>query len=160
MGDFPYFSPTISRAHFRIPPLDFPSCYRPKIQTVRSDYEFQKSRATKQVSPLGNIQRKSYLQQRALAALLNHDGHHQNGNRNDLSDMRPQLPALRKAPQWSSASGAPNCKKTYTEPHTRTLDTMYISQDEAVLALQLLLEGNSIRSTERPDRHELYLQLC
>jgi len=59
-----------------------------------------------------------------------------------------------------SASGAPNCKKTYTEPHTRTLDTMYISQDEAVLALQLLLEGNSIRSTERPDRHELYLQLC
>jgi len=41
------------------------------------------------------------------------------------------------------------CKKTYTEPHTRTLDTMYISQNKAVLALQLLLEGNSIRSTER-----------
>ena len=43
----------------------------------------------------------------------------------------------------------PKCLKTYTEPHTRTLDTMYISEDRAVLALQLLLEGNSIRSTER-----------
>jgi transposase-like protein/IS1 family transposase len=43
----------------------------------------------------------------------------------------------------------PACKKTYTEAHARTLGTMYISEDRAVLALQLLLEGNSIRSTER-----------
>jgi transposase-like protein len=43
----------------------------------------------------------------------------------------------------------PGCKKTYTEAHKRVLETMYISQDKAVLALQLLLEGNSIRSTER-----------
>lgn len=43
----------------------------------------------------------------------------------------------------------PNCKRTYTEPHRRTLDTMYVPQDRAVLALQLLIEGNSIRSTER-----------
>ena len=43
----------------------------------------------------------------------------------------------------------PGCKRTYTEAHSRVLDTMYISQDKAVLALQLLLEGNSIRSTER-----------
>jgi transposase-like protein/IS1 family transposase len=43
----------------------------------------------------------------------------------------------------------PVCKKTYTEPHRRTLDTMYIPQEKAVLALRLLLEGNSIRSTER-----------
>src|SRR5947208_13976091 len=43
----------------------------------------------------------------------------------------------------------PQCKRTYTEAHRRTLDTMYISEDRAVLALQLLLEGNSIRSTER-----------
>ena len=43
----------------------------------------------------------------------------------------------------------PLCRKTYTEVHSRVLDTMYISQDRAVLALQLLLEGNSIRSTER-----------
>src|SRR6266849_1565319 len=43
----------------------------------------------------------------------------------------------------------PKCKRTYTELHKRVLDTMYIPQDRAVLALQLLLEGNSIRSTER-----------
>jgi transposase-like protein/IS1 family transposase len=43
----------------------------------------------------------------------------------------------------------PQCKRTYTENHQRTLGTMYISEDRAVLALQLLLEGNSIRSTER-----------
>jgi transposase-like protein/IS1 family transposase len=41
------------------------------------------------------------------------------------------------------------CKKTYTEAHKRVLDTMYISESKAVMALQLLLEGNSIRSTER-----------
>jgi transposase-like protein/IS1 family transposase len=41
------------------------------------------------------------------------------------------------------------CRKTYTESHERTLGTMYVPQDRAVLALQLLLEGNSIRSTER-----------
>jgi transposase-like protein/IS1 family transposase len=43
----------------------------------------------------------------------------------------------------------PKCKRTFTEPHKRVLDTMYIPEDSAVLALQLLLEGNSIRSTER-----------
>ncbi len=43
----------------------------------------------------------------------------------------------------------PKCKKAYTEPHRRTLDTMYISRDRAAMALRLLLEGNSVRSTER-----------
>lgn len=43
----------------------------------------------------------------------------------------------------------PSCKRTYTEPHSRVLDSMYIPEEKAVLALQLLLEGNSIRSTER-----------
>ena len=43
----------------------------------------------------------------------------------------------------------PVCKKTYTEPHRKTLDAMYIPQDKAILATRLLLEGNSIRSTER-----------
>ena len=43
----------------------------------------------------------------------------------------------------------PNCKRTFTEPHTRTLDAMNISWEKALLAIQLLLEGNSIRSTER-----------
>jgi transposase-like protein/IS1 family transposase len=41
------------------------------------------------------------------------------------------------------------CKRTYTEPHARTLGSMYIAPERANLALQLLLEGNSIRSTER-----------
>jgi transposase-like protein/IS1 family transposase len=43
----------------------------------------------------------------------------------------------------------PNCKKTYTEAHNRVMDSMYIPQEKAILALRLLLEGNSIRSTER-----------
>ena len=43
----------------------------------------------------------------------------------------------------------PACKKTYTEAHKPLLESTYISQDRIVLALRLLLEGNSIRSTER-----------
>lgn len=43
----------------------------------------------------------------------------------------------------------PQCKKTFTESHERTLGQMYIPQEKAVLALQLLLEGNSISSTAR-----------
>jgi len=43
----------------------------------------------------------------------------------------------------------PQCKKTYTEPHSLTLGEMYIPKDKAILAVQLLIEGNSIRSTER-----------
>ncbi len=41
------------------------------------------------------------------------------------------------------------CKRTYTEPHQRVLDATYVTEDRIVLALRLLLEGNSIRSTER-----------
>ncbi len=43
----------------------------------------------------------------------------------------------------------PKCKHTFTETHTKTLDVMNIPWDKALLAVQLLLEGNSIRSTER-----------
>src|ERR1035438_5501331 len=43
----------------------------------------------------------------------------------------------------------PQCKRTFTEPHSRTLGTMYTPQEKAILATRLLLEGNSIRSTER-----------
>jgi len=43
----------------------------------------------------------------------------------------------------------PGCKRTYTETHERTLGSMYIPQEKAILALQLLLEGNSISSTAR-----------
>jgi transposase-like protein/IS1 family transposase len=43
----------------------------------------------------------------------------------------------------------PQCKKTYTEAHKPALAGTYIPQDRIVLALRLLIEGNSIRSTER-----------
>src|ERR1700733_8548969 len=43
----------------------------------------------------------------------------------------------------------PVCKKTYTEAHKPALEGSYLSMDRIVLALRLLLEGNSIRSTER-----------
>jgi len=43
----------------------------------------------------------------------------------------------------------PKCHKTYTEAHKPALEGSYISQERIVLALRLLLEGNSIRSTER-----------
>src|SRR5688572_6943218 len=41
------------------------------------------------------------------------------------------------------------CGKTYTEPHHLTLGEMYVSKERVLFALQLLLEGNSIRSTMR-----------
>jgi transposase-like protein/IS1 family transposase len=41
------------------------------------------------------------------------------------------------------------CRKTFTEDHTRPLDDMRVPLDRALLCLQLLLEGNSIRSAER-----------
>ncbi len=43
----------------------------------------------------------------------------------------------------------PQCGKTYTEVHKKPLDSMTVPMDKALLALQLLIEGNSIRSTER-----------
>jgi transposase-like protein len=43
----------------------------------------------------------------------------------------------------------PICKKTYTEPHRLTLGEMYVSEEKLLLALKLLVEGNSIRSTMR-----------
>jgi transposase-like protein/IS1 family transposase len=42
-----------------------------------------------------------------------------------------------------------SCGKTYTEEHKRPLGGMNIPDEKAVLALQLLIEGTSIRSTER-----------
>jgi transposase-like protein/IS1 family transposase len=43
----------------------------------------------------------------------------------------------------------PQCKKTFTEPHQNHLNGMTIPIEKALLALKLLIEGNSIRSTER-----------
>lgn len=43
----------------------------------------------------------------------------------------------------------PKCKKTYTEPHELTLGEMYIPVEKILMAVSMLLEGNSIRSTMR-----------
>jgi len=43
----------------------------------------------------------------------------------------------------------PLCHKTYTEAHKAALEGSYIPQHRIVLALRLLLEGNSLSSTER-----------
>jgi transposase-like protein/IS1 family transposase len=43
----------------------------------------------------------------------------------------------------------PQCHKTYTEAHKPALGGSYVSQERVVLALRLMVEGNSLRSTER-----------
>jgi transposase-like protein/IS1 family transposase len=43
----------------------------------------------------------------------------------------------------------PRCKKTYTEEHSRLFGAMTVPEDKALLAIQLLLEGTSVRSAER-----------
>ncbi len=42
-----------------------------------------------------------------------------------------------------------HCRKTYTEEHERPLGAMTVPLEKATLALQLLIEGTSIRSAER-----------
>jgi putative membrane-bound dehydrogenase-like protein len=39
--------------------------------------------------------------------------------------------------------------KTFTEPHERAIETMYVATATALMVLRLLVKGNSIRSTER-----------
>src|ERR1043166_1740130 len=41
------------------------------------------------------------------------------------------------------------CKKTFLEPHKRPLDDMRLSIEKAVAVIQHLVEGCSIRTTER-----------
>jgi len=41
------------------------------------------------------------------------------------------------------------CGRTYTEDHVRLFAPMTVPEDKALLAIQLLIEGTSIRSTER-----------
>ena len=43
----------------------------------------------------------------------------------------------------------PGCHKTFTEPHKPALEGSYIPLERIVLVLRLLIEGNSLRSTER-----------
>lgn len=41
------------------------------------------------------------------------------------------------------------CRKTFAEPQDKPLGNMYLPMEKALLILRLLVEGNSIRSTER-----------
>lgn len=41
------------------------------------------------------------------------------------------------------------CKKAFSEPNDKLLGSMYLPEDKAILCLQLLIEGNSVRSIER-----------
>lgn len=41
------------------------------------------------------------------------------------------------------------CGKTFIEPKAKTLGTMTLAEDKALMCLNLLVEGNSIRSIER-----------
>jgi transposase-like protein/IS1 family transposase len=41
------------------------------------------------------------------------------------------------------------CSKTFLEPHEKPLDGMYLPMEKAEMVLRLLLEGNSVSSTER-----------
>ncbi|MGA3028427.1 MAG: IS1 family transposase [Bryobacteraceae bacterium] len=43
----------------------------------------------------------------------------------------------------------PQCHKTYTEAHKPALEGSYLPQERIMLAMQLLVEGNSLRSTQR-----------
>ena len=43
----------------------------------------------------------------------------------------------------------PHCRKTYTEQHKRLFDPMNVPEEKALLAIQLLVEGTSIRTAER-----------
>src|SRR5579863_594221 len=41
------------------------------------------------------------------------------------------------------------CSKTFLEPREKPLDGMYLPVEKAEMVLKLLLEGNSVSSTER-----------
>src|ERR1017187_7178631 len=43
----------------------------------------------------------------------------------------------------------PQCGKTYTEERERLFAPMTVPEDKALLAIQLLIEGTSVRSAER-----------
>src|SRR5271165_1839510 len=56
---------------------------------------------------------------------------------------------VRQAPNGLQRFRCPRCGKTYTEDHARLFGAMTVPEDKALLAIQLLIEGTSIRSTER-----------
>jgi len=48
-----------------------------------------------------------------------------------------------------SVSAASQCGKTFTEEHARLFAPMTVPEDKALLAIQLLIEGTSVRTVER-----------
>lgn len=46
----------------------------------------------------------------------------------------------------------PQCGKTYTEDHARLFAPMTVDEEKALLAIQLLIEGTSVRTVERITR--------
>ena len=78
-----------------------------------------------------------------------HDERNKTRPDNDLRGLHIECQRFGKHRNGLRRFRCPKCKRTYTEAHAKTLDAMNIPWDKALLAVQLLLEGNSIRSTER-----------
>ena len=88
--------------------------------------------------------------QLAIAVLLNHEEHSGSGNKTMTCEKcETDCQRFGKHRNGLRRFRCPLCKKTYTEAHKPALAGSYIPQDRIVLALRLLIEGNSIRSTER-----------
>src|SRR5437016_11962931 len=51
------------------------------------------------------------------------------------------------------------CKRRFQQEREKLLGNMYLSEDKAILSLQLLLEGNSLRSIERITGVEMHTLL-
>src|SRR5271166_4366017 len=56
---------------------------------------------------------------------------------------------VRQAPNGLQRFRCPRCGKTYTEDHARLFGAMIVPEDKALLAIQLLIEGTSVRTVER-----------
>lgn len=54
-----------------------------------------------------------------------------------------------KTPQGNQRFRCRSCSKTFSESQPRPFGEMRLSLDRALLCIQLIVEGNSIRSTER-----------
>ena len=71
--------------------------------------------------------------------------------------MRMQMRIVQHSNAGSSGNTAmdmqrfrcPDCRKTYTEEHERLFAPMTVPEDKALLAIQLLIEGTSVRTVER-----------
>src|SRR4051812_41890533 len=67
----------------------------------------------------------------------------------ELLTVQRWMQEIREAPQRPSTVCCPRCGKTFTQERERMFGTMTVSEDKALLAIQLLIEGTSIRSAER-----------